>query len=261
MTGVKADEELYSRFQGNSAILDAGARRQAEAGDAVGALALAWGSDVYAGQATVWEQSLIIARYPLRHFFRLGEEIVTGSVETLSSSTVPASAAELISGVRKAILAAADPALRAPLAASWHDLGFLEGVPAPSAEELIESVRRRTGGVELDEFIAYRRRESDASMTVARAQLDDGHPAEAIQAAYASDLGILEAYLVESSIAVGDRCMLTTAVRWELVSAAISSLPALPGDPQEAIVAIRGAMAEALGEPEATRLSSQLLTF
>ncbi len=248
------DEELYSRFQANVGILEAGARRQADAGDAVSALALAWGADVYASQATMWEQSLIIARYPLRHFFRLGEGIVAGSAETLSAEPAPHSIAELMKDVRKAVLAAAEPSLRGPLAGSWHDVDYLVGLPAPSATDVLDSVRRRTGGYELQEFITYRRDEADRLMEEARAQLAAGEASAAIQSGYASDLSALEAYLVESSIAAGDRGMLTATVRWELVAAAISQLPALPPDPHEALEITRGAMFEALGEAEAERL-------
>ena len=143
MTGP-TDEELYSRFQANVGILEAGARRQAHAGDAVSALALAWGADVYASQATMWEQSLIIARYPLRHFFRMGEGIVSGSAETLSAEPEPHSIAELMRDVRKAVLAAAEPSLRGPLAGSWHDVGYLADLPAPTPTDVLDSVRRRT---------------------------------------------------------------------------------------------------------------------
>ena len=71
------DEELYSRYQANVAILSAAMKRRAAEGDAVGAVILARGADVSAVEAVVWEHSTVLARYPKRKFFQMSEQLVT----------------------------------------------------------------------------------------------------------------------------------------------------------------------------------------
>ena len=57
-----SDEELYSRFQSNVAILSSGMKREAAAGDVVGAISLAWGADTSVVEAVLWEHSTVLAR-------------------------------------------------------------------------------------------------------------------------------------------------------------------------------------------------------
>ncbi len=42
----------------------------------VAAISLAWGADTSVVEAVLWEHSTVLARYPTRKFFQLGENLV-----------------------------------------------------------------------------------------------------------------------------------------------------------------------------------------
>lgn len=78
MADQASAEEVYSRCLGNATILDAAARRFAEGADGASAVACAWGADVYAAQAVLWERIMIAASSPQRQFFRVADALVSG---------------------------------------------------------------------------------------------------------------------------------------------------------------------------------------
>ena len=90
-----SDEELYSRFQSNVAILSSGMKREAASGDVVGAISLAWGADTSVVEAVLWEHSTVLARYPTRKFFQLGENLI----EQVPSDLADAAPSDTASGV------------------------------------------------------------------------------------------------------------------------------------------------------------------
>ena len=253
-----SDEELYSRFQSNVAILSSGMKREAAAGDVVGAISLAWGADTSVVEAVLWEHSTVLARYPTRKFFQLGENLVEQVPSVLAGAAPSDTASGVVERARSAIVAAAEPSLRNSLSSAWTDVADLHPLPAPSEKDLLDSVRRRTGGLEIEAFITHRRQESVESMTAALGAEASGETATAIEMAYASDLYALEGYLVESAIALGDTFLMTVTIRWELITEAIAMMADLPQEFAPAVEAIRAAVAAAVGEAEWSRLSDTL---
>ena len=251
------DEELYSRYQANVAILSAAMKRRAAEGDAVGAVILARGADVSAVEAVVWEHSTVCST-PKRKFFQMSEQLATDIGPGVVGETQAETAEAAVEQARFAILTAVDPSLRHTLADSWIDISVLRTLPAPSHDELLGAVRDRTGGMEVKEFIAHRRRESGDAMASALAAEASGQTVEAIEMAYAADLYALEAYLVESAVALGDQHLMSVHVRWELVSEAVAMTGELPQDFIPAVRAIRAAIGGAIGEADAKRLESNL---
>ncbi len=100
-------------------------------------------------------------------------------------------------------MAAADPSLRNSLSSAWTNVADLSSLPAPSDKDLLDNVRRRTGGLEIEAFITHRRQESVESMTAALGAEASGEIMTATQR-HASIRYALEGYLVESAIALGD---------------------------------------------------------
>jgi len=127
-----SDEELYSRFQSNVAILSSGMKREAAAGDVVGAISLAWGADTSVVEAVLWEHSTVLARYPTRKFFQLGENLVEQVPSVLAGAAPSDTASGVVKRARAAIVAAADPSLRSSLSSAWTDVADLSSLPAPS---------------------------------------------------------------------------------------------------------------------------------
>ena len=246
-------EEVYGRCLGNASLLDAAARRFADAADVTSAVACAWGSDVYAAQAVLWERIMIASSSPQRQFFRAAEALIAGLHLDGSASGSP-SAADVLETSRRALLDACDPDLREGMRAAWADLGYLTTVTAPTAEDVSDSVARRLGGRLATAFVAQRRQEAAESMATAQALRIKGEAVPAIQAAYDSDLSSLEAYLVESALAVGDDRLLSVITRWELAIHSLSTLPGLPEGFLAAVSRIRETLAASLGDADGARL-------
>jgi len=251
-------EESYSRFLGNSSILDGAARRYGDRGDGVSALAAAWGADIYAAQSVVWERILVASTTPHRQFFRVADALLQGMSE-VSAAPSGASVREVITQGRAGVLQDCDPDLQAGLMAAWPDHGYLADVPAPSASDLEAAVVARTGGIEPAAFVEVRRRDAAGALARAQALRIRGEIVSAIEAAYEADFLGLEAYLVESALAAGDDMLLTVVIRWELAVHAVSSLPGLPDSFVAAVGRIRDAMAAGLGDADGARLRGSLL--
>ena len=70
-----------------------------------------------------------------------------------------------------------------------------------------------------------------------------------------ADMLTLEAYLVESAVAIGDEQLSTVGVRWELASAALRLLPEIPTDVVAAVALVRTTVVQALGQADGARLA------
>lgn len=250
-------EEVYSRCLGNATTLGEAAHRFAGSGDTVSALATAWGADVYSLQAVLWERIMVAASMPTRQFFRVAEALTAvPAPEPLAGA---ATAADVLTASRTALLSTCDPALRGDLQSRWTDAGFLAALGAPSRADLDAAVMARTGGVPPEAFVEQRRRQGAQAMADAQSLRIKGEAVPAIESAYDSDVLMLEAYLVESACAVGDTFLLTVTCRWELATRAVATLPGLPEGFLPAVLAIRQALSAGLGDADGERMRESLI--
>lgn len=236
-------------------VLGEAARSHAAKADAASALACYWVADLCTVQRLV-RQSASDDHTTTRHeTFALWESIV----EAMSS--VPVGSGTLVDVVTAHRVALIDVVRTAGFTMDESDLmgiDALAGLPALSDEDLQAAARFRLGGMDADRFIAERRRESIDQMIRSQRALADGQVAAAISHAYDSDMAALDAYLTESCLAAGDTYLFTWLARWELVSARIAAVPSLPHELSTAIKTVRTAIAEALGEPDASRMLASL---
>lgn len=113
-----------------------------------------------------------------------------------------------------------DNDLRVELLARYLPLDHLDLLPAPTAGDLSRAASARLGGLSPAKFVTDRRKQAAASMTEALASRVRGETVSAISAAYQADMSTLEAYLVESALAIGDTSLLLVQLRWDLAIAA-----------------------------------------
>jgi hypothetical protein len=255
-------EEFFSRLQTNASVLHEASRGFAAEGDDVSAVACALGSDAAMLEAVVWERLNIAPRSPQRQFFQ-AVATVASSVDGLADLEPEdtESAEAFIIAVRARMVAAFDPALAVEVAEHWGPLEHLSGLAMPTGRAMEDKRLERLEGLTPAEFIRARRAASGQMMLEAQARRVRGAISEAIQAAYESDFLALEAYLVESAVAVGDGPLFTVITRWTLATRGVSELPGLPSDFTEAVNAIRGVLADALGEADGSRLREALITL
>jgi len=254
-------EEVYAQCLVNTQVLDAAARRQALEGDPVGALTLAWGADVYAVQGVLWERIIGAAAATHRQLYRAADALFRGLRGAAPEATLPAgSCAEVLRQARTRLLAECDEGLAAAIQAVWDEHSFLDDLAAPTAEDVQAAARSRCRGRSALAHAGALRVDARAAMQRAQSLRVRGDTTGALQESYEADLLAFEAYLLESALAAGDSGLLTVTIRWELATAAITGVDALPADFTRAVERIRQVMVSGLAESDAVRCLMSLAT-
>jgi hypothetical protein len=257
--GKRSAEEFYSQCLANARTLEQAARAHAGAGDAVSALATAWGADVFTVQAVLWERILVVSPLPQRQFYRVADALFTGLDRSAAPTIDRPACRDVLRSARDSLLAECDPGLRQSIAEAWSDVTYLATVEAPTAQDIDAAVQARLNGMTPGAFVARRRQEAAIAMAHAQEERVRGNTVGAIQGAYESDFLGLEAYLVESAMAVGDLSLQSVVVRWELASSAVSQLAGLPDGFSAAVNRIRDTLGSGLAEADAARLRESLI--
>jgi len=254
-------EEFYGRLNTDATVLHEASVRFAADRDDVSALACIVGADIATLEAVVWERLNIAPRAPQRQFFQAVAS-VSSAVDGLRgiSPTEELNAAAFVEELRRRLLTPFDDGLAVQVMDSWGPIEHLRSIPLPSADEIEAARSTRMEGLSAREYIRVRRESAAEAMAAARLQRVKGAVSEAIQSAYESDFLAMEAYLVESALAAGDPDLLTVVTRHMLVGRAVADLPGLPADFGGAVSAIRGAMADGLGEADGARLREALVS-
>ena len=253
--GRVTPQTLRDQSRHRAQVLERAARRRAAANEAAAAIVLCWGCDVAMVQATLMEELVVQAHAPQRQYFAAVERLSSG---LQAEATEQRSAADVVRGTRAELLAGLEAEVAFRLAAQFVDPAFLEPLAVPGSGELAALADRRVQGHEPGAFARQRVREATELMVQAQGEHMRGDDAAAIQTAYQSDFRALEAYLVQSAVAVGDSHLCTVEIRWELAVAAMQDLTGLSADFPSAVGEIRATLAEALGEPDASRLAAMM---
>lgn len=254
-------EEVYAQCLVNTQVLDAAARRQALDADAVSALALAWGADVYAVQGVLWERIIGAAAATHRQLYRAADALFRGLRGAAPEPTMlEGSCADVLRVARTRLLAECDEGLADALQAVWIENSYLADLKAPTAEDVQAAARKRCRGRSALAQADALRADARAAMTRAQALRVRGDTVGALQESYEADLLSLEAYLLESALAAGDSDLLTVTIRWELAVAAIAGMDALPADFTRAVTQVRKALCSGLAESDGVRCLMSLST-
>jgi hypothetical protein len=144
------------------------------------------------------------------------------------------------------------------ITARFPDITYLAQLPGPTQEQLRHGARVRLEGKTPVDFASLRRREAAELLLGAYSAHARGDERPAIELAYQSDVHMLEAYLVESAVAAGDRGLWTVELRWELGTCAIAELADLPENFELAVTGVREALSNGLGEPDGARFLGTL---
>jgi len=251
--GRVSTDATQDRLLSDAATLWAAASSAAERGEAVNAVTLAWGSDIRTAEAVMVERQKSSSS---RGFLQAASVIVQRLGEQAQSH---GSAADLVALAREHLWEAAEPGLQRELSREWQQTTMLADLPAPRHKDFEAAARSRLGSMTPSAFVVARMAQARAAMEAAQHHRIAGSTPEAIQSSYESDLAVLEAYLVESAIAVGDPLLLTVRIRWELAARAISEIPGLPSAPVAAAERIRHSVGQALGPADGERLAHVLL--
>jgi hypothetical protein len=254
-------EEFHGRLLASARALDRAAHAYAGNDDSVAAVATAWGADVMTAQAVLWERILIASRAPQRQYFQAASSLVGALQSEIAEGRPAGTAGALVRTARERMAVEFDEAMRADVAEQLPDSAYLDGLPAPTGQDFAASAAARLDGGSAREYAARRRDAAAEAMARAQEARIRQDTSTAITAAYESDFNVLESYLVESAIAVGDASLLTVIIRTELVTSAITELTGLPEDFVRAVTVIRETMLAALSEADGQRLAPLLLAY
>lgn len=254
-------EEFYVDLLARVNLFDELSRTYAGTGQVEAAVVSQWGADVLTLQLVAWERIVVVSRAPQEPLFEIGTRALEGmgsgdlaiAVEDMPTREAAANptAAGLVRAARAAMMRAIDDDLRSELMARLHPLGHLQALRAPHAADFLAAARARLAGMEPEEFLRMRR--ADAAARIAHAK-QSGDIAAAISAAYEADMLTLDAYLVESALAIGDTMLFTVQLRWDYATASVTRLAGVPADLREAVALVRRTLARSLGAADGARL-------
>jgi hypothetical protein len=255
-------EEFFGRLLADATILHEASVRFAADRDDVSAMACILGADIATLEAVVWERLNIAPRAPQRQFFQAVHS-VSGAVSGAPDGEEddPGNLAAMIEGVRERMLTPFDAGLAEAVLDQWGPIEHLRSIPSPTRESIDVDLATRLEGLTPQEFIRSRRAAAVQTMLDAQEKRVRGSVPQAIQAAFESDFLGLEAYLVESAMAVGDEALLTVVTRQLLAGRAVADLTNLPADFMDAVSDIRGALADGLGKADGARLRDVLVAL
>lgn len=260
MTGVHDDdisaEEIYADLLQRVHVLTPMSVEYAEHGDIAHAVLCTWAADVATAQAVAWERIVVVTHSPQTPFFALGDRLTRALRESLEQgSGAYASARDLVQDMRTRMLASVDDDLADDISTRLATLDHLASFEAPTPDRLREASHARLGGLRPGIFVAQRRADAKSRMSDALSDRVRGDITGAISAAYEADMLTLEAYLVESALAIGDTALLTVQVRWDLAVAALTRLAGVPEDFGQAVSVVRQTLVASLGSGDGARLA------
>lgn len=239
-----------------SEILRTIAVSKGASGDLVGALSCALGSDLMRIQGALWEALIVSAGTSYRKYFQLGEEIARACSEPTAEPNL--SIAQALLAVRSQVEPILSNVGIRGFQALMIDVEPFDNIAFPSSDVIAAHAAQRLEGMTPQ---SYARKQMQAASTLsvqAFTAHSSGNIEQAINLMFASDFTALDAYLVESAHAAGDRNLFTVQIRWELATHCVSLIDELPQDFAAAAHLVRAAITQFMGDADAVRLRAVL---
>jgi hypothetical protein len=161
-------EESYEQSIAHAEVLWSGARRVAAQGDAVSALALAWGSDVHVVKALLWQHILGASAATRRHLYRAALALVLPQHPSVLDPGDARTCGEALEQARTRMLSECDQGLADAIRSAWRPVADLGSITAPGMVDVQRSVQERLEGRSSQAFIAARREAARSAMVRAR---------------------------------------------------------------------------------------------
>lgn len=229
-------------------------RRYAAEKNALLAVSSMWAADLSSAEMLTWERVIQSSGHPDQNFFGYATAICASLGQfAVSRAGYFKNAQDLVDSARKSLNTALDPSMRTLMHDQLAPTNHLRLLPAPTLDDVYESVTGRLQGLTADVFVYVRRTEAEGLLDRSAIFHDGGDVNSALNDLYDAHMLFLEAYLVESALAVGDTGLLTVQLRWDLVAESIKALAELPASFEEAAIAIERTIAESLGPLDAAR--------
>lgn len=253
-------ESFYAELLTAMHGLSASSVHHASRGEVAEAVVMQIAADIANLELVAWERIVVTSTTPQVPLFDIASKIAQGmsALDTgrLSGS---ANAAAAVRSVRETLMTTIEFDLGSEIVSRQLSTEHLDALGMFDDAELHAALDRRLEGKAPGDFVASARAEAQRANQEARDLRLRGDTRAAIKAAYRADVHALDAYLVESALAVGDTSLLTVLIRRELAMAALERLGAVPDDYKAAVSQVRQTLMLSLGWADGERLARTLI--
>lgn len=234
--------------------------QHAERGEVVEAVITQIGADIANIELVSWERIVVTSPTPQVPLFDIASKIAAGmSVVDAQQLAKAKSAAAAVKLVRDALMSTIEFDLASEIVSRQLSTDHLASTPMFTDSELHDAIARRLDNKEPEAFIVSARADALSLSNDARDLRLRGDTRAAIATAYRADMRSLDAYLVESALAIGDTSLLTVLTRRELAVAALARLGSVPDDFKAAVSQVRQTLMLSLGWADGERLARTLI--
>ncbi len=260
---VAGPDELYADAAAKTAMYARLSRNAAAAGDSQLAVSAAWAADIHAVQALLWERARDSDAEPYERFFAVGTAVgaaLDPADAPPGTGEKPRTARGVIVAARRQLLGAFDPPAALLISARLIAVDHLAALPAPGPQVPAQagSLASRLSGSDVVAAVEELWTAAADCRVVARAFAAEGLGRDAVRQAQLGEIAAFEAYLLDSSLAVGDTELLCADLRRAALADMLPSAGLLPEDVPAARALVREAMTTVLGPAEADRLHLRL---
>jgi hypothetical protein len=233
-------------------------RKYAEDGQNFYAVTSLWAADLVSAQMIIWNE-IQNSKNKEASFFEFGTQLATATAEYATTrSGYFRTAKDLVDSSRDTIARSFSENLKNNFENQNNSTNYLRLVEAPSPTDIFNSIQVRTQGLTFEEFTRYRIENGLGSVRLAYEKQDDD-PRVAVEAYYSGIMLLLEAYLVESSLRLGDEGLLTLQPRWDFVVHLLTEMESLPDSFSDATKTIFRTISVGLGRNDSARFEALLL--
>ena len=187
-------------------------------------------------------------------FQEVGNAIVEATSAAVADVENTHNARHAAETCRRLVLEGFEPTSAAAIAELFTDLDHLDQVD-PTRRDPDAGYARFAGTLPAHYRQACRDQAAEFAAAAAAADFA-GHRADAVVAAYNSDLKAFEAYLLDAAHAVADLAIATVDLRWDTAADLFASADALPDRLDLAVSAVREVLYRVVGPVEWPRLQT-----
>lgn len=217
-----------------------------------------WAADLISAQMIIWNE-IQNSENKEESFFSYGAQLAKAAGEYATTrSGYFKNAQDLVNSSREAIAHSFGGNLEVNYKNQYNSTNYLRLVEAPSPKDIFDSIKERLQGLTFEDFIRYRKENGLIRVHLAYEKQHD-EPRTAIESYYEGIMLLLEAYLVESSLKIGDEGLLTVQPRWDFVVHQLKEMESLPDGFEDATKTILAVIGVGLSRNDSVRFEALLL--
>jgi len=240
---VQADQSRRAQRCRDLSVKSAGEQ------DATVAVLAQWAADMNSVLVLLWER-ILIATPDVESTMKDIASVLTVTLldpDITRDNPSGDTATEMVESARRRLTSIFDAKAGQVAMSRLGSVDHLDGLPAPTLADFAADADSRLNGLPAAQVITDR-------LTEARTEMDRATAADSIEAAWAAEWALFEAFLLAEADAAGDELLLSVTTRWALACEAAAAMPSLPDGVEQAAPVMRSTLRSCLGEIDALRM-------